>query len=110
MFNTSSGVLLMVCLLIAGPVGAQLDDPTRPPGYRLYVPGGKQAAPSWRVDTIKISEQQRIAVVNGRRVQVGDRVNGASVLDIQPGYVQLRYKGEEIAIRLVPGGIRKQFR
>ncbi|MFP4609835.1 MAG: hypothetical protein ACLFQT_02340 [Thiohalophilus sp.] len=90
------------------PVAAQLDDPTRPPGHRL--PGSKQSAPSWYVNTIKISEQERIAIVNGRRVQVGDSVGGARVLDIQPGYVRLRYQQEEIAIRLVPGTIRKQFR
>jgi hypothetical protein len=62
------------------------------------------------VDTIKISEQQRIAVINGRRVSVGDRVGGATVIDIQPGHVRLRYRQEEMAIDLVPGGIRKQFR
>lgn len=110
MSDRLAGVLLMMGLIVASPVMAQLDDPTRPPGHRLYVPGGKAAAPSWHVNTIKISEQQRIAIVNGKRVRVGDRVDGARVLEIQPGYVRLRYKQQEIAVRLVPGGINKQFR
>ncbi|MDY6978354.1 MAG: hypothetical protein SV201_00620 [Pseudomonadota bacterium] len=110
MFDRTATGLLILGLMFAAPVSAQLDDPTRPPGYRLYVPGGKSAAPSWHVDTIKIGERQRIAVINGKRVREGDSVNGARVLAIQPGYVQLRYKQEEMVIRLVPGGIRKQFR
>ncbi len=110
MFDRIASGLLMLGLVFAAPVGAQLDDPTRPPGYRLYVPGGKSAAPSWHVDTIKIGERQRIAVINGKRVREGDSVSGARVLAIQPGYVQLRYKQEDMVIRLIPGGIRKQFR
>lgn len=110
MFERKAIMLLILGLVFALPAGAQLDDPTRPPGHRLYLPGGKPAAPSWHVDTIKISEQQRIAVVNGRRVSVGDRVGGATVIEIQPGHVRLRYQNEEIAIQLVPGRIRKEFR
>ncbi|MFO8025160.1 general secretion pathway protein GspB [Thiohalophilus sp.] len=110
MFDRTATGLLILGLVFAVPVNARLDDPTRPPGYRLYVPGGKSTAPSWHVDTIKIGERQRIAVINGKRVREGDSVHGARVLAIQPGYVQLRYKQEEFVIRLVPGGIRKQFR
>jgi len=110
-FNQACRIVLLGSLaLMMVPAAAQLDDPTRPPGYRLYTPGGQQSGPSWYVNTLKISEHERIAIVNGRRVQVGDRVGGARVLDIQPSYVRLRYQQEEVAIRLVPGTIRKQFR
>jgi len=108
-FNKAGRIVLLGILVgTMVPAAAQLDDPTRPPGHRL--PGSKQSGPSWNVNTIKISEHERIAIINGRRVQVGDRVGGARVVDIQPSYVRLRYQQEEVAIRLVPGTIRKQFR
>ncbi|TDY04073.1 hypothetical protein [Thiohalophilus thiocyanatoxydans] len=109
MFNkTGRIVLLWIMAGVMVPAAAQLDDPTRPPGYRL--PGGTQTGPSWHVNTIKIGERERIAIINGKRVRVGDSVDGARVMDIQPGHVRLRYKQEVIAIRLVPETIHKQFR
>ena len=67
-------------------VHAQLDDPTRPPGYRLALPGGQKAVGSTRfsLSSVRISPTRRSAVVNDRSVEPGDTVNGAKVVsDIQ---------------------------
>ena len=44
---------LLVILFLGMPalVQAQLDDPTRPPGYRLVLPGGKKAGKTVRQRT-----------------------------------------------------------
>ena len=110
MCNWRSITLVMLLLAPALNLHATLDDPTRPPGHRLVLPGGKAAGPSWHVNAIRIGEQQRSAIVNGRRVTLGDRIDGARVIDIQPSHVRLRYKQQDIAVRLVTGNIIKKQR
>ncbi|HEB60022.1 MAG TPA: hypothetical protein ENJ01_12425 [Gammaproteobacteria bacterium] len=77
-------------------------DPTRPPGLRA--PGGGAGAPAarprWRLNATLISPERRSAMINGRTVVVGQRINGARVLSIQPAMVRLRGKHGEFNIYL----------
>jgi len=92
---------LVVFLLSASPSpGAEaLRDPTRPPqGIAAREPGAETA--NWRVTAILISPQRRVATVNGKAVQIGDRVSGARVVEIAPGAVRLRDSRKEFTVRL----------
>ena len=101
--------LLALLLGYSNAMAAVLDDPTRPPGYRLILPHGQQSrAPSWYVNAIRISAKQRMAIVNGRRVKVGDRVDGAVVIEILPTKVRLRHNKQDVSIKLIAGNIKKQ--
>ena len=114
MFEASCRVgmigLLGLLLGYSSALAATLDDPTRPPGYRLVLPHGKQAkASSWYVNAIRISANQRMAIINGRRVKVGDTVNGAVVVEILPTKVRLRHNKKDVSIKLIAGNIKKQI-
>lgn len=90
-------------------VSAQLDDPTRPPGYALKIPGQKRAAAEIRYTLylVQISASRRSAIINNRFVEMGGYVNGAKVIDIYPSSVKLKKKGKIFTIKMLSQGIKK---
>ena len=84
-------------------VNAQLDDPTRPPGYSLYSPNGKKRTVVKRflLSSVRISTSRRSAIVNDRTVESGDTVDGAKVIAIYPSAVKLKKQGKFFTVRLV---------
>lgn len=104
--------LTLVCLLGSGSISAmaQLDDPMRPPGHRLFVPGQKNSSTSVRytVSMVQISSLRRTAIVNNRLVEVGDVVRGAKILGIYPSSVKLRKQGKTFTVKLLSRGIKKR--
>lgn len=103
--------VMPVCVfgLLSFPVHAQLDDPTRPPGYRLILPGGKKAATKLRytLSSVRISSVRRVAIINNRSVEAGDRVNGAKVIAIYPSEVKLTKQGKEFTVKLLSQVVKK---
>lgn len=92
-------------LLLAGPAcaaGAPLEgaDPMRPPGAPA---AGTSRAPSWTLSSTLVGDGRRLAVVNGRLVGVGDRVDGARVIDIDPRRVRLAVDGRAFDVPLQHG-------
>ena len=111
MFRTSAAVVLCtaLCVPILGagaPAWASdgLQDPTRPWAGEAR---GQVKAPAFIVSAILISDQRRVAVLNGRAVTAGDRVDGATVSAIGPTTVRLRYRGRDIEAALPKGKIRQ---
>ena len=110
MFNgRGQGLLIAGIAVMIGfiPMAAyaQLDDPTRPPGYRLVLPGGKKAAAKKQVTrfvltSVFISPSRRTAIINDKSVGVGDYVNGTKVVAINPSSVMLSRAGKRFTIRL----------
>lgn len=94
---------ILLALIFMPAVQAQLDDPTRPPGYRLVLPGGKKAATAIRfsLSSVRISSTRRTAIINDRTVEVGDKVNSAKVIAIYPSSVKLKKLGKIFTIRLL---------
>jgi len=103
--------ILMMFSVVPMTLQAQLDDPTRPPGYRLVLPGGKKAATTIRfsLSSVRISSTRRSAIVNDRSVEAGDLINGAKVVAIYPSFVKLKKQGKTFTVRLV-SQIRKKTR
>lgn len=94
------------CLLFAVPsTVVALQDPTRPPGYGSTA--ARASGPVWQVNSIRIASQHKTAVVNGRTVAVGNRVNGATVIDIEPTEVRFRKEGKEFTVRLFNHSVKK---
>ncbi len=98
MYWKSSSMMLVGALALAAQAAdmGDLPDPTRPHGASA---GGRSAS---GVQSILISPQRKVAVVNGREVTVGDRVGDAVVVDIRPYEVILNRNGRESRLRLVP--------
>jgi hypothetical protein len=98
--------LSMVQVSIAG-----MEDPLRPPEYGPGVLGGNAKAPSepvWLVNEILFSGSRRIAIINDVAVAIGDRINGARVIDIKPEHVVLEYKNAMFNSRLHSVSVKKQ--
>ena len=111
MFNqVAKQFTFLLALIIAPVVQAQLDDPTRPPGYRLVLPNGKKALTTthYSLSSVRISSLRRTAIINDRTVEVGHIVNDAEVVAIYPSSVELKKKGKVFTVKLLSSQVAKK--
>ncbi len=108
-------ILGVSAVLLFSPVLADdaelLRDPTRPWSARSVAPVGSVTATGvtgFRVTAIFTSEKRRIAIVNGQRVSEGDRVNGATVVEILADDIRLDFNGKTITARVLRHGFRQR--
>jgi hypothetical protein len=110
-------MLAVSAVLLVGPLltdGAEvLRDPTRPyAAKRVAEPTTVKAiatakATGFSVSAILVSQKRRVAIVNGKRVSEGDKVDGATVVKILADRLRLNLHGKEITARLPPDALRK---
>ena len=95
-------ILVAAGLLAAQPlVTLALRDPTLPPRAPQTDPDkAPQAQATWELTSILISPERRIAVINGKSLQVGQSIAGARVLSIDPHKVVLRHGSRQITLPL----------
>ena len=72
-------------------------DPTRP---YTAVEQRATASPRFVVSAIIVSEDRRVAIVNGRRVGVGSSLSGARVISIEKDQLTLDLDGKRVTARL----------
>ena len=110
--RSSFSIFAVSALLSIAPlvVDAQevLRDPTRPYSARAVTSptGGGKAVSTYKVTAIFTSDMRRVAVVNGQRVIEGDRVDGATVVEILADSLRLNLGGKVITRRVLPYGFR----
>jgi len=93
--------LVIVLMLVSIPLMASERDPMRPPSSSGEASNKTdQEKPRWILQSVLVSGQRNIAVINQRTVAVGDSINGARVMAIHPGYVRLSKANEVFVIRL----------
>jgi hypothetical protein len=113
--NVLSTIILGVisALVAAAESGVELPDPTRPYAYaaavevRQDLPAGQV---QWRLNGIRIREDERSAILNGTLVRAGDTVGGARVLEINPAEVVLLQDSQKVVVKLMLSGIKKPSR
>ena len=76
-------------------------DPTRP---YIARPTYASVPSRFKVNAIIVSDDRRLAIVNGRRVGIGDSVGGATVTAIKKHELTLDVAGEARTLRLKRGG------
>ena len=110
-----NSILTLAAVLLVAPMLANaqetLRDPTRPWSARSVaaaVATGTATTSSFKVTAIFTSDKRRIAIVNGRRVSEGDRVDGAIVVEIRTDDLRLDLNGKTITSRVLPRGFRKR--
>ena len=105
-----------ILFLGAAPADAQevLRDPTRPFDAKPVsttsasgTGGSKSSVSTYNVTAIFTSDSRRVAVINGRRVIEGDRVDGATVVEILKDSLSLNVGGKVVTSRVLPIGFRK---
>ena len=107
----------MLLALAAPGAHAEPFDPTRPPADQVALAAEAGPGPDtvWRLDSVLSSPERRVAVINGVRTRVGDRIGGATVLQIDKSSVRLREAGGEFELALhatvkTPAGQRETRR
>jgi MSHA biogenesis protein MshK len=97
-----------LALMLSHRASAEISDPMRPPDYRSADASKRSgpARPHFSLTSTLISPERRVAVINGRRVSVGGRVDGARVLAIGSSEVRLRAGGHTYTVRMLPHGIK----
>lgn len=97
-------LFLSAMRLVAEP----LQDPTIPPGFvgTSTDSAVQDQVPAWKVDSILISKDRRMAVINGQTVRRGDVVDSAKVIGISATAVTLRNNAETFTVKLLPAQIK----
>lgn len=104
--------LMLVPLLGATVLQAnELNDPMRPPGQReaRAAAGGEAAsvASRYRLDSVIIAPDRRLAIINGHQLALGERLDHAVLIDIRATEVTLRIAGKSHVLPLLPFSIKK---
>ena len=101
-------LLLLLLSSSSFAAGQDLIDPTMPPYYQqsemvqesVTQTVQSPAVRKWTLNTTIVSPYQRIAMINGKRVELGDMVNGAEVIMIDHQKVTLLFDGDAISVKL----------
>lgn len=93
-----------------------LPDPTRPADWlvqtepvfveQIQIPGKKI---EWRLTAIRIAKNDRSAILNGKLVRVGDMVNSATVIEIQPRAVIVDHEEKKLIVKLLSMEVKKEY-
>lgn len=96
-------LLALMLTLVAAPAMADelFRDPMRPYTARTAYQSGPTRL---KVNAIIVSDERRLAIVNGRRVGLGDTIGGATVTAISKQELTLDIGGKQKTLRLGHGG------
>lgn len=101
---TRRGRLLTAVLLLLVSSGiSALTDPTRPSAYRAA--GETQ---SLQLESVLISRDRKIAVINGRILSEGERIDGFKVIKIAKESVKGQLDGKRVTLELGHTEIRRK--
>lgn len=111
LLSVISLILLLLTLarasLSAAELAPELIDPTRPPGSKVFSPNKhKTLAQRWILSSTLIANNRRHAVINGQIVGIGQHVERAKVVSIQPNAVWLVLKQKRFRIRMLANKIK----
>lgn len=103
---------IMMMTLLVMPAQAAIEDPTRPPGMNMVTTPSDaiKSGPRWVLTSTLVSAGRRTAVINDRVVSKGDRVNGATVIDIQPSRVRLSASGRDVTLVMLKRNVKTPSR
>lgn len=97
---------LAILLLTCGQSAMALDDPMRPPTASA-VRSSTSSGSAYTLSSTFIARDRKSAIINGRQVSVGDRINGARVVEIMPTQVQLQAQDRTVTVQLLPIAVKK---
>ena len=100
-------VLTVATTLLLGAVASQAAEPLRDPTRPYSAPIANTNVTGFRTTAVFVASDRRIAIVNGKRVAEGDRVDGAIVVEIRNDQVRLNLHGKVISARLLPAAERR---
>ncbi|MDF1589155.1 MAG: hypothetical protein P1P93_08390 [Gammaproteobacteria bacterium] len=108
MTNVKANFLLFNLLILPtiSAFSAQLTDPTMPPDYLAnstepnILITQTLNKPEWVLNSTVVDSYKQIAVINGKQVQIGDEINGATIMTISHQKVELLADNKRIELSL----------
>ena len=118
--NRFSHKLCLLLLLILLPLyvssNTELPDPTRPATYLddasepvVFVSITNEEF-SWKLSAIRISKEDKTAIVNGKLVRVGDDVGSARILEINALSVVINHEDRKLIVKLFKNKVIKEYK
>ena len=101
MFKYRLIILLLVCI---AHTAYALNDPTRPSTFK----SAKVASKALNLESILISDERKVAVINGSVVAEGERVGVAEIVAINKDGVDVSSGGKNIRLVLESASIRQE--
>jgi hypothetical protein len=98
--------LLGCAAFVAQATELPITDPTIPPGFSAVARDSAAGAPL-KLQSTRISDSSRSAVINNHTVTPGSRLGGATVLSIEPGRVVLQRGKELFTLRTASSQVRR---
>lgn len=89
--------------------GEPLPDPTRPADFtgqsaiKTEIP---REFLNWHVRAIRLSASGKNAIVNGRLVRVGDKIDSAKIVAITSNTVVLSHDRKRVTLKLLPEDVK----
>lgn len=93
-----AGVSLVSAVALAEELPVR--DPMRPFVAELAVARAAHARPRFELTAVVLGAQRRVAVMNGKPYLLGESVDGATIVAIEPRAVRLDDGGRELVIPL----------
>lgn len=108
-------MILLIWMPCLAWTAEQLPDPTKPFGFDIEPEliiqerDTVQDHITWNLSGIRIAENRRSAILNGHIVNIGDVVNGAQILEIEPAWIIIDYQKQRIRLELLDVDIKQQM-
>lgn len=106
---------MIMPLIVSSNTG--LPDPTRPATYLVeesepvyFEELDDNQAINWKVSAIRISENDKSAIVNGKLVRVGDDIGPAKILEIKPLSVVIDHEDKQLIVRVFNNQVVKDYK
>lgn len=92
------------CLLFIATTAWSLPDPTKPTSYRAAT----AVAQSLTLESILISDERKLAIINGVVVTEGENVGSVKVVNISQSGVKVNSDGKALFLKLDNASIRQE--
>ncbi len=96
---------------------AELPDPTRPATYidenlepTFFEEINVSEKINWKLSAIRISAEDRSAILNGKLVRAGDDIGPAKVLEINPLSIVINHEERKLIVRLYNTKVIKSYK
>ncbi len=93
-------------LLLATGTCIALEDPMQPPGSSAMHSSAAAGGAGFVLSSTLIAHDRKAAVINGKRLVIGDSIGGARVVEILPTRVHLIYQGRPLTVNLLPVAVK----
>ena len=97
-------------LLVTAGAAHAMTDPTKPPAAFANPDTTAPARAAPALQSIIITGANRVAIIDGERVEIGGRIGDAQVVSIAEDHVVLREHGVTQVLRLYPAIEKKTVR